>query len=77
VTTDGVWIGNRIYRTLAERNYSLPELQTPKLTITTAHVKSSQSSLIVAWSGFQRRTFPFLWVPELSPTSDELLVLVI
>jgi hypothetical protein len=32
------------------RNYdSLTELHTPKITVTTAHIKSSQSSLAVAW----------------------------
>jgi hypothetical protein len=31
-------------------NYdSLSALHTPKITVTTAHVKSSQSSLVVAW----------------------------
>jgi hypothetical protein len=53
VNIDAVWIGNRIYWTLTlvtTNNYdSLAELQTPKITITTAHIKSSQSSLVVAW----------------------------
>jgi hypothetical protein len=54
LTTDGVWIGNRIYWTLLHRvttnNYdSLTELHTPKITVTTAHIKSSQSSLANAW----------------------------
>jgi hypothetical protein len=31
-------------------NYdSLTELHTPKITVTTAHIRSSQSSLAVAW----------------------------
>jgi hypothetical protein len=31
-------------------NYdSLTELHTPKITVTTAHINSSQSSLAVAW----------------------------
>jgi hypothetical protein len=31
-------------------NYdSLTELHTPKITVTTAHIKSSQASLAVAW----------------------------
>jgi hypothetical protein len=37
---------------------------------TRARTKSSQSALsspVLSGSGFQRRTFPFLWVPELSP----------
>jgi hypothetical protein len=52
VTTDGVWIGNQIYSTFTNRNYKnydgLTELHTPKITVTTAHIKSSQSSLAVA-----------------------------
>jgi hypothetical protein len=53
VTIDGAWIGNRIYWTLTlvtTNNYnSLTELHTPKITVTTAHIKCSQSSLAVAW----------------------------
>jgi hypothetical protein len=53
VTTDGDWIGNRIYWTLTEvttNNYdSLTELHTPEVTVTTSHTKSSHSSLAVAW----------------------------
>jgi hypothetical protein len=31
-------------------NYdSLTELHNPKITVTTAHTKSSQSSLVIAW----------------------------
>jgi hypothetical protein len=51
VTTDTVWICNRIYWTLTvtTNNYdSINELHTPKFTVTTAHIKSSQSSLAVA-----------------------------
>jgi hypothetical protein len=48
VTRDGVWIGNWIYWTLTlitTNNYnSLTELHTPNITVTTAHIKSSQSS---------------------------------
>jgi hypothetical protein len=51
-------------------NYdSLTELHIPKITVTTAHIKSSQSSLAVVWQRLQRLTFPFLWVPKLSPAS--------
>jgi hypothetical protein len=32
-------------------------------------VSAVTSSLLLLGSGFQRRKFPFLWVPELSPTS--------
>jgi hypothetical protein len=49
VTIDGVWIGNRMYSTVTERNYSLTELHTPKVTVTIAHIKYSQFSLAVAW----------------------------
>jgi hypothetical protein len=40
---------NRIYRTLAEHKYNLTELHAPDITVTAAHIKSSQSSLAVAW----------------------------
>jgi hypothetical protein len=53
VTADGVWIDNLIYWTLAlitTNNYDLlTGLHTPKITVTTAHIKSSQPSLAVAW----------------------------
>jgi hypothetical protein len=53
VTADEVWISNWIYWTLTlvtTNNYvSLIELHTLKSTVTTAHMKSSQSSLAVAW----------------------------
>jgi hypothetical protein len=51
-------------------NYdSLVELHTPKITVTTAHIKSFQSSLAVVWLRLSKADFPFLWVPELSPAS--------
>jgi hypothetical protein len=53
MTTDQVWIGNWIYcnyTLVTTNNYgNLTELHTPKITVTTAHIKSSQSSLAVAW----------------------------
>jgi hypothetical protein len=53
VTTDEGYMGNWIYRTLTlvtTNNYdSLTELHTPNITVTTAHINSSQSSLAVAW----------------------------
>jgi hypothetical protein len=52
-------------------NYdSLTELHTPKITVTIAHIKSSQTSLDVAWQRLQQWTLPFLRVPELSTVSD-------
>jgi hypothetical protein len=53
VTGDEVWIGNWIYWTftlVTTNSYdSLTELHTTKITVTTAHIKSSQSSLAVTW----------------------------
>jgi hypothetical protein len=53
VTVDGVWIRNRIYWTITERNYknqdNLTQIHTPKLTVTTTLTKSSQSSQAVTW----------------------------
>jgi hypothetical protein len=53
MTRDEVWIGNWIYWTLtlatANNYYRHIELHTPKIAVTTAHLKSSQSSLAVAW----------------------------
>jgi hypothetical protein len=41
---------------------------THKHTNTQTHTHTHvTSTLLVLGSGFQRRTFPFLWVPELSP----------
>jgi hypothetical protein len=46
-------------------NYdSVTELHTPKITVTAAHIKSSQSSVAVAW--YRLLTAD---VPELSPAS--------
>jgi hypothetical protein len=62
MTIDGVWIGNRIYWTLTlvtTNNYdSLTELHTPKITVTTAHIKSSESSLAVAWQRLSTADVP-------------------
>jgi hypothetical protein len=53
MTRDEVWIGNWIYWTLTvvttNKYVSLTELHTPKITVTTAHITSSQSLLAVAW----------------------------
>jgi hypothetical protein len=68
LTIDEVWIGNRIYSTLKQflttNNYdNLRELHTAE------NIRSFQSSLAVAWYRLQRRTFPLLWVPEISGAS--------
>jgi hypothetical protein len=53
VTRDEVWIGNPIcwtFTLVTTNNYdSLAELHTTKITLTTTYIKSSQSSLAVAW----------------------------
>lgn len=62
VNIHGVWIWNRIYWDLTKHNYkydSLTDLH--RLLWATAHLKSSQSSLAVAWYRL--------------PTTDVLLVL--
>jgi hypothetical protein len=63
-TRDGVRIGNLINLTLTlvttNNSDFLTELHTPQITVTTAHMKSSQSSLAVA-----------LWR---LPTADVLLL---
>jgi hypothetical protein len=39
-----------VIQLVTTNNYdSLTELHTPKITVTTAHIKASQSSLAVAW----------------------------
>jgi hypothetical protein len=73
VTIEWILIDNRIYWTftlVTTNNYvSLTELHATKITVTTTHIKSSQSSLAVAWQRLQRRTFHFLWIPVLSSAS--------
>jgi hypothetical protein len=53
LTKDGVWIGNQKYWTLTlvttNNCGSVTELHTPMITVTAGHIKSSQSSLDVAW----------------------------
>jgi hypothetical protein len=71
VIKDEVWIGNWIYWTLTvlnTNNYdSLTESHTSKITITTAHIKSSQYLLAVAFYRLPTADVPLL--PELSPVS--------
>jgi hypothetical protein len=39
-----------VWLVLTTNNYdSLTELHTPKITVATAHTKSSQSALVIAW----------------------------
>jgi hypothetical protein len=47
--------------------YSLTELHTLKITVTTAHIKSSQSSLVVAW-----QQLPMADVHLLEAVSNEM-----
>jgi hypothetical protein len=80
VTIDGVWIGNRIYWPLTHvttNNYdSSTELPTLNITVTTGHIKYSQFYKPLLRSGFQLRTFLFIWVPELfSASSDSFSLL--
>jgi hypothetical protein len=67
---DGVSIGNWIYwiLTLLNKNkyYSLSELRTQKIIVTTAHIKSSQSQPLLG-NDIQRRTLAIHWIPEMSP----------
>jgi hypothetical protein len=50
---DGVLIDGPIYWTLTETRLGLTigltELHIPKATVTSGHLKSSQTSLVVAW----------------------------
>jgi hypothetical protein len=75
VTRDEVWIGNWIYWTITlvttNNRDNLTELHTPKVTVTTAHIKSSQS-WAVAW-----QRLPTADVPELSPASATRFSLLI
>jgi hypothetical protein len=71
VTIDGVWIGNRIYWTLAERNYKYLRQShwvTPKITVTTAHISVFTSRCLVA--AFKGGRSP---LPPASATSFSLL----
>jgi hypothetical protein len=65
VTVDGVWICNQIYCTLTHptRDYTL------QITVTHRQMFSVTICIAPLGSGFQLQTFPFLWVPELSPDS--------
>jgi hypothetical protein len=70
MTVDGVWIGNWICWTLTlvtSNNYdSLTELHTPKITVSTAHLKSSVFTgrcLVVESNGGRCYTSGFLNCP--------------
>jgi hypothetical protein len=49
--------------------FDTPRDYTLRVTITHTLVTTVTSSLTLFGSGFQRRTLPLLWVPELSPAS--------
>jgi hypothetical protein len=54
VTVDGVWIGNwilfeHLQNVTTSNKETLTELHTIKFTVNAEHMKSSQSSLAVAW----------------------------
>jgi hypothetical protein len=66
-TVEGVWIGNRIYWTLTTRRYTLQIIVTHRLTFWVCY--SLQQS---PGNGSQRRTFPFLWVPNSPPATTAL-----
>jgi hypothetical protein len=74
VITGGVWISNYIYWTftlVATNKYdSHTELQTPKITVSTAHLKFSELLIAVAWYRLPTADVPFLWVSELPQASD-------
>jgi hypothetical protein len=65
VTTDGVGIDDRIYWTIWYSAWLHFTVQTHTHTLES----TVTSSLPLLGSGFQRRTFPFLWVPEQSLAS--------
>jgi hypothetical protein len=48
-TTDEVWIGNWIYWTLTPVTTKNYDNLTPKINVTTAHIKYPQSLVAVAW----------------------------
>jgi hypothetical protein len=71
VNIDRFWINDRIYWTLCYSSWLNFTVHCYTHTHARMHtlVSTVTSSLPLLTSGFQRRTFPFLWVPELSPTS--------
>jgi hypothetical protein len=75
VTRNEVWIGNWIYRTLntlTKNDYHrLTELHAPKITVTTAHIKSYQSSLAVGWYRFPTADVPLSLGSRTVPMSQQ------
>jgi hypothetical protein len=65
VTADKIWIINQIYLTLKHT------IRDNALQITVTHILVFSFMVVTSLlgSGFQRRTLPFLWVPELSLAS--------
>jgi hypothetical protein len=69
VTMDGFWTGNRIIWTLWYNEWLHFTVHCYTHTHTHTVVSTVTSLLPLLGSGFQRRTFTSLWVPELSPAS--------
>jgi hypothetical protein len=65
VTTDGVWMDERIYWTLSYSAWLHFTVHTHTHTL----VPTVTSPPPLLGSDFRRRAFPFLWVPELCPAS--------
>jgi hypothetical protein len=70
VTIDGFGLMTRFNAHFdTARDYTLQFTVTHARTHTHTLVFTVTSSLPLLGSGFQRRTFAFLWVPELAPAS--------
>jgi hypothetical protein len=67
VTINGFWTDAQVHRTLWYSAWL--HFTVHYYTHTHTHQYPVTSSLPLLGSGFQRRTFPSLWVPELSPAS--------
>jgi hypothetical protein len=64
------WIDDRIYVHFGTvRDYTLEITLTQTRACADTLVSSASSLMPLLGSGFQRRAFPILWNPELSPAS--------